>query len=154
MKRNSKRLILFGSLTLLMMLVIFLFSAQEGTDSGSLSKWLAESAFGRALLRILPRLSDQGVEHDLRKYAHMAEYTMLAIPAFGFFCELLLRRKVWPAFLTALLFCFLYACSDEFHQLFVPGRAGLFSDVLIDMVGVLFGLMFASLVHALRKEPR
>jgi VanZ family protein len=34
--------------------------------------------------------------------------------------------------LYAMAITFLYACSDEFHQLFVPGRAGRFTDVLID----------------------
>ena len=154
MTRNTKRLLLFGGLTLCMMIAIFLFSAQDGTESGSLSAWLAQSPFGRVLLRILPPLSDQGMDHDLRKYAHMAEYAMLAMPAFGFFRELLQHSSRWPVFLTGLLFCFLYACSDEFHQLFVPGRAGLFSDVLIDTVGVLFGLTAACALSFLRKEPR
>jgi VanZ family protein len=31
-----------------------------------------------------------------------------------------------------------YACTDEFHQLFVPGRAGLITDVLIDSIGAVF----------------
>ena len=40
---------------------------------------------------------------------------------------------------------FLYACTDEFHQLFVPGRSGNFRDVIIDTSGgvlsaILFGL--------------
>ena len=30
-----------------------------------------------------------------------------------------------------------YACSDEFHQLFIPGRAGLVSDVLVDSIGAM-----------------
>ena len=37
--------------------------------------------------------------------------------------------------LTALGMTVLYACSDELHQLFVPGRAGMIRDVLIDSVG-------------------
>ena len=34
----------------------------------------------------------------------------------------------------------LYACSDEFHQLFVAGRAGRINDVLIDSAGAVLGL--------------
>ena len=152
MKRNRKRLILFGCLTLAMMIVIFQFSAQDGTESSSLSAWFAQSALGRFLLRVLPPLSDQGMDHDLRKHAHMAEYALLAMPAFGFFRELLGKKPRWPAFLTGLLFCFLYACTDEYHQLFVSGRAGQFSDVLIDMAGVVFGLTAACALSFLRKE--
>ena len=33
-----------------------------------------------------------------------------------------------------------YAASDEIHQLYVPGRAGQFRDVLIDSAGVLLGI--------------
>jgi VanZ family protein len=41
----------------------------------------------------------------------------------------------------ALLFVFLYASSDEFHQSFVPGRGPAFSDVLIDTAGGLTGII-------------
>ena len=34
----------------------------------------------------------------------------------------------------------LYACTDEIHQTFVPGRAGMLTDVLIDGGGALIGL--------------
>ena len=50
-----------------------------------------------------------------------------------------MRRKiVWlPAIILMIGSC--YAASDEIHQLFVSGRAGMISDVLIDSVGVLVG---------------
>ncbi|MCD8029064.1 MAG: VanZ family protein, partial [Erysipelotrichaceae bacterium] len=35
----------------------------------------------------------------------------------------------------AFIMTFLYACSDEAHQLLVSGRAGQLSDVLIDTCG-------------------
>lgn len=43
-------------------------------------------------------------------------------------------------YLTAAGLAILYACSDEFHQLFVEGRAGLVSDVIVDSVGAVLGL--------------
>ena len=33
-----------------------------------------------------------------------------------------------------------YACTDEFHQLFVEGRSGQLTDVLIDSLGVATGV--------------
>lgn len=36
-----------------------------------------------------------------------------------------------------------YAGRDEVQQLFVPGRAGKVTDVLIDSGGVIFGLLVA-----------
>ena len=36
----------------------------------------------------------------------------------------------------AAAFCALYAISDEYHQTFVPGRGGTWTDVAIDCVGI------------------
>ena len=37
---------------------------------------------------------------------------------------------------------FLYACSDEVHQLFVVGRSGEIFDVLLDSFGGMIGSCF------------
>jgi VanZ family protein len=37
--------------------------------------------------------------------------------------------------IITIIFVFLYACSDEIHQLFVPGREGAIRDVIIDTCG-------------------
>jgi len=39
----------------------------------------------------------------------------------------------------------LYAISDEFHQLFVPGRFFTIADILTDSAGVLFAALFYSI---------
>ena len=153
MKRNRKLLWLYGGLTLAVMGLIFYMSAKDATESGGMSKWLVETAFGRTLIRLLPRITDQGPEIDLRKYAHMAEYAMLAVPSALFFRELLLQRRVpLRALGCSLVFCFLYACSDEYHQTFVPGRAGAMVDVAVDMAGAAFGLILVLLISLRRKE--
>lgn len=41
----------------------------------------------------------------------------------------------------AILASALYACTDEFHQLFVPGRTGQIFDVLVDTLGATFGCL-------------
>ena len=43
-------------------------------------------------------------------------------------------------FLLAWGVCVIYAMSDEFHQLFVPGRTCKLTDVLIDSSGSLLGI--------------
>ena len=45
------------------------------------------------------------------------------------------RKKL----LMGIIFCFVYAVLDEYHQSLVPGRTSTFKDVLIDMIGVLIG---------------
>ena len=153
MKRNRKLLWLYGLMTLAVMGLIFYMSAKDATESGSMSKWLVQTAFGRMLIRLLPRLTDRGAEIDLRKYAHMAEYALLALPSALFFRELLLERRLpLRAAGCSLVFCFLYACSDEYHQTFVPGRAGAMIDVAVDLAGVAFGLILVLLACMRRKE--
>ena len=148
MKRNKKLLWLYGLMTLAVMGLIFYMSAKDATESGGMSKWLLDTAFGRILIRLLPRITDRGDEIDLRKYAHMAEYALLAVPSVLFFRELLMDKRVpIRASFCSLVFCCVYACSDEYHQTFVPGRAGAMIDVAVDLVGVLFGLALVILIY-------
>lgn len=63
-------------------------------------------------------------------------------------------RTLRKAALVAWGCAALYAATDEFHQLFVPGRAGLFTDVLIDATGAAIGLLVAGSIIALAKRPR
>lgn len=44
----------------------------------------------------------------------------------------------------SIIFSYLYALSDEFHQSFIPGRSALFRDTLIDLFGIFiaFGIIF------------
>lgn len=46
---------------------------------------------------------------------------------------------------VGLLICVLYASSDEFHQLFISGRAGRIMDVFIDSSGAFTGIIFSSI---------
>lgn len=54
---------------------------------------------------------------------------------------------------AAVAFAFLYACLDEFHQLFVAGRCGQPADVAIDTSGALVAVVvaFAIARHRMRK---
>ena len=51
----------------------------------------------------------------------------------------------WPLntiFWMAVLFCFLYGLSDEFHQIFVPGREASLGDAAADTIGGFLGSLF------------
>lgn len=61
------------------------------------------------------------------KTAHFVEYFVLY----------LLARRALPTDVRALLFCLVYAVSDEWHQSFTPGRNPSPLDVLIDGIGAL-----------------
>jgi len=151
-KKHRKRMIFYGALTFLIMCCIFFMSAQDGEESGRLSEGFLGSFLGTLLERLLPELSDQGAAHDIRKYAHMFEYLCLGLSSFLFFFEACFRRRrrALCTLAAALLFCFLYACSDEWHQSFVPGRAGRFTDVLIDSAGYCAGIFLLTLIKCSR----
>ena len=140
------RLWLFGLLTLAVMAAIFFFSAQNADESQQLSDSFLAGLIGRLLEKLLPVLSDKGMEFDIRKYAHMAEFFCLGFSSLLFADELLRKRKVWEASLCSLGFCFLYACTDEWHQIYIPGRAGRLTDVLIDGIGFSLAILLTALI--------
>lgn len=90
--------------------------------------------------------------HDfIRKCAHVTEYFVFSL--------LLLRttRNGRPGFritwaLAAILIILGYACVDELHQSFVPGRGVEFSDVLLDAAAGTFAQILAWLWIAAREK--
>lgn len=140
MKKRFRITFLF---TILWMIVIFCFSAQPGEDSSKVSGFFVD------LLSFLFMENEFLMERAsflVRKCAHMSEYALLAILFYHLFMN---TSKFVYAYPLALLCSFLYACSDEFHQLFVPGRAGMFQDVLIDTTGAFLGLLAVFLLTKL-----
>lgn len=77
----------------------------------------------------------------LRKVAHFAEYALLGFLSL-FFPRVFLKGKRREYF-ALLPFGLLIASADEILQFFSPGRVPLFTDVLIDLGGFLFGLLCA-----------
>lgn len=90
---------------------------------------------------LFPNMSQPTIEefhHLFRKTCHLAEYAVLA-------CLLwrAIRKPVkndprpwnWAEAGIVLTVVFAYAASDEFHQIFVPGRTASPWDVLIDTLG-------------------
>ncbi|WP_143826237.1 VanZ family protein [Scatolibacter rhodanostii] len=123
--------------TLFCMTAIFLFSAQDGEKSGALSGGLLHMLLQFFLPQATPA-EYEWLSFFIRKCAHFSIYTatsiFLSILAVTF--PLSLVKKL----IFVLMAGFLYAVSDEIHQLFIPGRAGSFKDVLIDTCGVLVGM--------------
>ncbi len=140
-------------LVLLWMVMIFLLSNEEAVKSSKKSDGLiiksVELFTGKSL-------SDQEKEKVLkylvfpvRKCAHLSLYLILGILVISLLREyMVINTKL---VLLSLLICFLYACSDEIHQLFVPGRSGEARDVLIDTLGACLGVSFYYLVFRKKK---
>ncbi|MFA5070712.1 MAG: VanZ family protein [Patescibacteria group bacterium] len=75
----------------------------------------------------------------LRKAAHMIEFGILAILALRIGLKGENQGKIKYVYIIVLLFCILYAASDEYHQSFVGGRQMALRDVLIDSLGIVGG---------------
>lgn len=112
---ETNRLLVRWSLVAVWMVLIFILSAIPSLHSGLREDFL------------------------LRKLAHMAEYAVLFV--------LLLRaidvnnRLMWKHYCLAALLAVLYAFTDEWHQLYVPGREGSVRDVIIDSAGIVGALV-------------
>lgn len=89
----------------------------------------------------------------VRKGAHLGIYLVLGVLIFSFLCEFM--SISYKSMLLAIGICFLYACSDEVHQLLVPGRSGQFYDVLLDTLGSSIGiLIFSKIVRKCSKNEQ
>ena len=55
-------------------------------------------------------------------------------------------NSVKYALAMSIFLSFLYACTDELHQIFVPGRSAQFRDILIDTLGASFGITITHLI--------
>lgn len=101
-----------------MMVVIFIFSSIPGDE--------------------IPKYKGLW-DYVVKKSGHMLEFGLLAVTMW---------RAQSPkspitnlrSLISTLLFTTLYAVSDEFHQLFTPGRTGRPTDVMIDVMGACLGL--------------
>lgn len=129
------------------MLTIFLFSGQPAVESAKVSGTVAyrmidtcNQVFHMGLAEETMEKYAQNMDHPIRKAAHMTEYAILGLLSFFCFRGYLKRER--RTYLLALGAAVCYAASDEIHQLFVPGRAGRFSDVCIDTAGAALGLLF------------
>ena len=144
---------------LLVMGMIFCFSAQTGEDSGSLSGEITRFVV-RLFVPDFDAFASQTQEEIcatvglvVRKMAHFSEFFLLG------FCLMLhidaIGRKITLKlpWLMAWGVGALYALTDEFHQMFVGGRHPALLDVVIDSAGVLAGvLVMLAILHREKKK--
>ena len=141
-------------LLIIWMSIIFIFSNQPAKESSDLSN----SFINKTIIKIYEikngTISTEEKEkiikkysYKVRKFAHFSEYFILGLLTF-----LYLKDKNKKVFIYSLLFCFLYACSDEFHQLFIQGRYSSFFDVLIDTSGALFSIIILKILFTNKRK--
>lgn len=124
------------------MIFIFIMSHTNGNDSSNQSNFIAQIILGfiNVDLNILTFI--------IQKIAHMCEYALLFLLIYyGLHKTIKYQYKL----LISLIISILYACSDEFHQIFISGRSGQFKDVIIDTIGMIIMLL---IIYLWQKEKK
>ena len=141
---------------LIWMVVVFFLSNEPADTSENTSMGVTEE-----IVNIFAGSNVQAEEKQqiiekldpiVRKMAHFVEYAVG-----GFFIVLYTntynlenKRKI----LYAICFGAMYACTDEFHQYFVPGRGMMITDVLLDTCGVATGVGIFELINNIIKRSK
>jgi VanZ family protein len=126
--------------TLPLVWACLIFYLSTGTFGGNFSGLLLEQ-----ILRILHvTLSPPAFElaHLLfRKSAHVTEYGILGMLLY--FSMMGTEEIIWTPrkALLSILIAGLYSLTDEFHQIFVPGRGPALHDCALDTSGVTLGIL-------------
>lgn len=138
-------------------IVIFSASSKTSDESNSKSRMLIYNST-RGVVSVTNKLNITNIDitnsvwlnkttnmlnKPLRKVAHASIYFVLGIFILVFFVSINIDLR--KAFIIAVSLCFLYSLTDEFHQTFVSGRTGQFSDCIIDTSGALLGTGMVSL---------
>lgn len=142
--------VLWTSALIIWMIVIFLFSNQNGEKSQKTSDGLIKTVVSvvyQISNQDLPKEKEEELIQDtsliVRKLAHFSVYFILGIISYF----TLKSHQVQNIVFYSILICVLYACSDEIHQLFSAGRSGKILDVLIDATGSTLGIYILSKIN-------
>lgn len=84
----------------------------------------------------------------VRKSAHFIIYFTLGLLLISFFKEF--SYPIKKLVFLSIFLAFLYAISDEVHQLFVVGRSGRVVDVFIDTLGASTGVFIYTFIFRKR----
>ena len=131
------RIKFFRFFSIVTMILIFWFSHQNGEESLKQSNFILQ--YLKEVLKIF--------NLDVRKLAHFTIYLVLGSSYFLSFKILDKRSAIISIILTTL-----YACTDEFHQGFIPGRGPALKDILIDTLGGSLGITIIFLFSNLNKK--
>ena len=149
-KKLELRKKIFWVLTIACMITIFIFSSKDADAStkdsheiGKMVGYVTIYDFDRWTEDAQERYAAK-IDHPVRKTAHFLEYMLLGQLITAAWYDNKKKRSSnmgVPVIIGAA-----YAVTDEIHQLVVSGRAGMFTDVLLDSAGVVAGMLLMSLL--------
>lgn len=132
--------------------MVFCFSAQDGQHSSKLSGAISQWVLNRLIPGFAEMTAAQRAPYlerwgfYIRKAAHFSEFALLAATLLNYLHYVLLNRRLGFMAMMAWALATLYACTDEFHQMFVASRGPSLRDVCIDSAGALAGALFGLVI--------
>lgn len=130
---NKKRVSLI--ILIIWMIIIFIMSSFDANASSNQSGIIVNFISNLFHINDIELLS-----FIIRKMAHFVEYFILGILLIN--CLIDYNKKLYLGYVIGIL----YAISDECHQLFVSGRSGQVRDIIIDVVGLILGIILIRFV--------
>lgn len=139
---------IFRTIILLLLIgtffIIFRFSSQNGTQSKGISTKVTEVILEKSSkYNQLDNKEKKKVFNRanavIRKIAHFSIYTLVGLLLMGIMTRTKLKDK--RRILITVVIGIIYATLDEFHQSFSPGRTPKITDIYIDTLGVILGIL-------------
>jgi len=135
----------FLFISILLMILIFLFSSQTGEESGKLSgKFYEFITMNNKLFTFI----------NIRKLAHFTLFGLLGASIFTHLRFMYGFKSKIKYYVLAFVFTLVYAGIDELHQYFVNGRGCTILDVGIDCLGCVVALMINFVVISLLERKK
>ena len=145
---------LYLCILILWMGVIFVFSNQNAEVSENIS----DGFTSKVVDTVATVKKDESIKENkkeiiedsrffIRKTAHFSLYLVLGILIYLKVKDV---KKINPIIIS-LMFCILYACSDEIHQMFINERTAKVLDILIDTTGSLTGVLLIYLFSSKKR---
>ncbi|MGL4912929.1 MAG: VanZ family protein [Romboutsia sp.] len=134
--------------------VIFYMSNQPASISSAQSGGVIEMLSTLPVIgNVIKAMTQNGTaEFVIRKSAHAFSYATLAVLCFMSMYDVNINLK--KISIISFLVAFIYACTDEIHQLFVNGRSGEVRDVLVDSIGAFIGICIVYLIIKLIEKKK
>jgi len=114
-----------------------------------------ESGFVFNIINLVSKLfgiNSSITEYFVRKMAHFTEYAILGILLIS--TKLSYLPYITTDIFIVLFFGLLVPVTDETIQLFIEGRSGQVTDILIDFSGVISGIIVSIILYKMLKSKK
>lgn len=156
---RTQAIALWGGVVMALCVLIWFMSSRTAGVSSGMSAQVADAVARVAVPGYASGTAAEkarvveALQFPIRKSGHFLEYAALGAAVYQLLQAIdRVPRGVWARRLAAWGLAVAYAATDELHQLFVSGRSGQPTDVLIDACGALAGIAVAVLLTRVRQK--